>query len=200
MCRGAAGEASTGTRTSTNRFFRIVSVAEMEAATRLHRRPDRGESRDRRTDGLSCVCGRILQLFRCTYCRDDSRFLGRPLSPLVRWNWWIIQIVCTDDVRAHHAPWRPGPGPHGRHTARRTQRHTSQTHRTHVTPHTARRDRSREPRRAASRALGLVALEPGGGAGRVTTSRGRSAGEGVLGDMLRARRGSDHHRVWSYRQ
>ena len=32
MCRGGAGEASTGTRTSTNRFFRIVYVAEMEAA------------------------------------------------------------------------------------------------------------------------------------------------------------------------
>ena len=43
MCRGGAGEAwrlrARATRTSTNRFFRIVGVAEMEAARKWNWKP-----------------------------------------------------------------------------------------------------------------------------------------------------------------
>ena len=51
---GGAGEASTGTRTSTNRFFRIVSVAEMNVAFFVSARRVTLGSRVRVSSAVAC--------------------------------------------------------------------------------------------------------------------------------------------------
>ena len=69
----------------------------------------------------------------------------------MRWNWWIIQIVCTDDVRAHpmlHGAQGQAHTGGTRHAAHSDTRHRLTAHTSHRTPRVAidRESRDAQPR------------------------------------------------------